>query len=218
MIVVAIDGPGGVGKSTVAAALAARLQVPHIDTGAIYRAATLATVRAGVDPADGAACAQLAARVDIRRHGGRTFLDGEDVEDAIRGPEVTAVVSQVSSHPPVRTALRSHQRAGLEHGGVVEGRDAGTAVVPDAHLKVWLTASPEVRAARRAAQVGVTDPLAVTSLADELAQRDASDAQRMRPAGDAIMVDTGDAAVDDIVRDLAARANAAASAARPKEQ
>ncbi len=218
MIVVAIDGPGGVGKSTVAAALAARLQVPHIDTGAIYRAATLATVRAGVDPADGQSCAEVAARVDIRRHGGRTFLDDEDVEDAIRGPEVTALVSQVSSHPPVRTALLRHQRAGLEHGGVVEGRDAGTAVVPDAHLKVWLTASPEVRAGRRAAQIGVTDPAAVASLADELAQRDASDAQRMRPAADAIMVDTGDAGVDDIVGDLAARATAAASAARPKEQ
>lgn len=216
--VVAIDGPGGVGKSTVAAALAARLGVPHIDTGAIYRAAALAVLRAGVSPDDAGACAAVAAEADIRRAGARTLLDGDDVEDVIRGPEVTAVVSQVSAHPAVRLALLGQQRAGLEHGGVVEGRDAGTAVVPDAHLKVWLTASPEVRATRRAAQVGVTDPTAVTHLAEELAQRDASDAERMRPAADAIIVDTGAWAVDDLVADLAARAVAGTSATRSKER
>ena len=209
MIVVAIDGPGGVGKSTIAGALAERLAVPHVDTGAIYRAAALAALRAGVDPADGPACAAVAASAEIRRHGGRTLLDGEDVEDAIRGPQVTAVVSEISAHPAVRSALLEHQRAGLEGGGVVEGRDAGTAVVPDAPLKVWLTASPEVRAARRAAQIGVHDPDAVARLAAGLAQRDASDAERMRPAADAVVVDTGEASVDDLVEDLAARAASA---------
>lgn len=211
-VVVAIDGPGGAGKSTIAAALAERLGVPHVDTGAIYRAATLAVLRAGVDPGDAQACARVADSAEIGRRGGRTLLDGEDVEDEIRGARVTAHVSRVSGHPPVRAALLAAQREGIgAEGGVVEGRDAGTAVVPDADLKVWLTASPQERAARRAAQLDETDPERVAALARELELRDASDAERMRPAEDAVTVDTSGRGIDDIVEGLAASVRAEAT-------
>ncbi len=209
---VTIDGPGGAGKSTIARALAERLGVPHVDTGAIYRAATLAVLRAGADPADPAGCALVAAEARIDRAGGRTRLDGEDVEDVIRGAQVTGLVSQVSDHPPVRVALLDAQRVGLrEHGGVVEGRDAGTAVAPDADLKVWLTASPEVRAARRAAQLGEESPEVRERLAADLARRDASDALRMRPAEDAMVVDTSDRGVHELVEQLWTAAQTGAS-------
>lgn len=203
--VVAIDGPGGAGKSTIAARLAQRLGVPHVDTGATYRAATLAVLRAGVDPADGTACAGVAERAQISRPAGRTLLDGEDVEDEIRGPVVTTVVSQVSGHQGVRDALLAVQRAGVAaRGGVVEGRDAGTRVVPDADLKVWLTASADERAARRAAQLGEDDPRQVAELAAALAVRDAADAERMRPADDAVVVDTTGMDVDAVVERVVA--------------
>lgn len=199
--VVAIDGPGGAGKSTIAARLSRRLGVPHVDTGATYRAATLAVLRADVDPADAAACARVAGQARISRQAGRTLLDGEDVEDEIRGPVVTAVVSQVSGHQGVRDALLAVQRAGVAvRGGVVEGRDAGTRVVPDADLKVWLTASADERAARRAAQLGEDDPRQVAELAAALAARDAADAERMRPADDAVVVDTTGLDVDAVVQ------------------
>lgn len=207
MTVVAIDGPAGSGKSTVAAALAARLGVPHVDTGAIYRAATLAVLRAGVDVRDPVACVRVIEGAVIGRVDGRTLLDGEDVEHDIRGPEVTAAVSAVSAHPQVRTALLALQRGQVgDAGGVVEGRDAGTVVVPDADLKVWLTADPLERARRRAAERGVQDPDAIGVQAADLARRDAQDAAQMARAPEAIVVDTTGRTVDDVIDELAARA------------
>ena len=189
MTVVAIDGPAGSGKSTVAAALALRLGVPHVDTGAIYRAATLAVLRAGVDVRDEAACLRVVERASILRADGRTRLDGEDVEALIRGPEVTAAVSAVSEHPAVRAALLGLQRAQVgDAGGVVEGRDAGTVVVPDARLKVWLTANPLERARRR----------------------DAHDAAQMRRAPDAVEIDTTGRGIEDLVDELASMVEARA--------
>jgi cytidylate kinase len=202
-LVVAIDGPAGSGKSTVAAALARALDVPHVDTGAYYRAATLAVLRSGVDLADGAACAAVVAAARIGREDGRTRLDGDDVEDEIRGAAVTAAVSSVSGHPEVRAALLAVQRAGLgERGGVVEGRDAGTVVVPDASLKVWLTASPLERAARRAAQLGERDPEAVALHAADLERRDQADAAQMVRAADVVEVDSTGRTVESVVAEL----------------
>lgn len=207
MTVVAIDGPAGAGKSTVAAALARRLGVPHVDTGAIYRAATLAVLRAGVDPADADACVRVVAAADIGRRDGRTTLDGADVEDEIRGPEVTASVSSVSAHPAVRAALLALQRGQVdESGGVVEGRDAGTVVVPGADLKVWLTADPLERARRRAADRGEQDHDAISAHAQAIARRDAQDAAQMVRAADAVEVDTTGRSVDDVIEELAALA------------
>jgi len=207
--VVAIDGPGGSGKSTVARALAERLGVPHVDTGAHYRAATLAVLRGGIDPADADAVVEAVRAAQVRRRHGRTLLEDEDVEDEIRGPAVTAAVSAVSRLPEVRALLVARQRAEVgDQGAVVEGRDAATVVVPDADLKVWLTASPEIRAARRAAQAGETDPDRVAVHRADLYRRDQLDAEQMAVAPEAVVIDTtatGVAAlVDDLVRRLSA--------------
>lgn len=211
--VVAVDGPAGAGKSTVAAALAQALAVPHVDTGAFYRALTLAVLRAGEDPADPAVCAAAAERVRIQRANGRTLLDGEDVEEAIRGPEVTAHVSAVAAHPRVRDLLVTAQRAEVgREGAVVEGRDAGTAVVPDADLKAWLTATPRTRAARRAAQDGQTDQAAIDAIAADLARRDDADAAQMGRAADAVVVDTTSRPVSEVVDELVARVRQATRA------
>ena len=198
-VVIAIDGPAGSGKSTIAGALAGALDLPHVDTGAFYRAATLAVLNAGADPRDAEACLAVVRRLDIARRAGRTMLGGQDVEAEIRGAAVTAAVSAVSAHRAVREALLAAQRAGVgSRGAVVEGRDAGTVVVPDASLKIWLTASVETRAARRAAQVG-EDPAA--QLAD-IARRDQQDARQMVPAPDAVTVDTTGRTVGEIVDEL----------------
>ena len=205
MTVVTIDGPAGAGKSTIASALAERLGVPHVDTGAFYRAATLAVLRAGVDPEDADASLRIVVAASFERRDGRTLLDGEDVEHEIRGRAVTRAVSAVARHPEVRRALLEAQRAGIgEAGAVVEGRDAGTVVAPDADLKVWLTASPKVRAARRAEQLGETGHEAVGACADDLARRDQLDAGQMARAADAIVIDTTDRPVDDVVAEIAA--------------
>lgn len=199
-VVVAIDGPGGSGKSTVAAALAARLRVPHVDTGAYYRAAALAVLRAGVGPGDVAAVRGVVERARIERRGGRTLLDGEDVEDEIRGARVTRVVSEIAAQPAVRALLLGRQQAEVtDAGAVVEGRDAGTAVVPDAALKVWLTASPEERAGRRAAQVGDARPDAVAAHAADLRRRDTRDRPQMLRAPGAVELDTTGRTVPELV-------------------
>jgi cytidylate kinase len=205
--VVAVDGPGGAGKSSVTRALAARLGWSHLDTGAFYRAATLAVLRAGIDPAEGGAVAEVVDALKFRQDRGSMFLDGEDVSEEIRSREVTAAVSVVSAHPDVRRTLVRHQRQWVAaHPGpvVVEGRDIGSVVFPDADVKIWLMASAAERARRRAAETG--EP--VSAVAADLARRDRADSHRkaspQKPAPDAIWVDTTNLAIDSVVERIVA--------------
>ena len=204
--IVAIDGPAGSGKSTVARTLAEVLDVPHVDTGALYRAVTLACLRAGVDLDDAAACGEVAHRIVVTRVDGRTHLDGEDVEDEIRGDRVTAGVSRVSALPTVRDAMTPLQRTAAANGGVVEGRDIGTVVLPDADLKVFLTASPEERARRRAEQLGQD---VTPEVVEGLRARDDHDSSRevapLVQAPDAYELDTTGLEVDEVVDRITAQ-------------
>lgn len=212
MTVVAIDGPAGSGKSTIAAALAQRLGVVHVDTGAYYRAAALAVLRAEVGISDGAAVLRAVCRADIRRSQGCTLLDGVDVESEIRGGAVTAIVSAVAGNPDVRSHLVGLQRAEVgAAGAVVEGRDAGTVVVPDADLKVWLTAAVQERARRRAAQLGTADPAMVAEHVRDIERRDTSDSRQMARADDAVEIDTTGRSVAAMVDDIVSRLTALAA-------
>jgi cytidylate kinase len=208
--VIAIDGPAGSGKSTVARALAARLGLGYLDTGAMYRAVAFAALRDEADPADLERVAELAGRIRLEV-GDRVLVDGDDATAAIRGPEVSGVVSVVAANSGVRRVLVERQRAWVaEHGGgVVEGRDIGTVVFPDAALKLYLTARPEVRAHRRAAEVGEADEATIARWAANLAERDHLDSTRadspLREASDAVVVDTSDRSVDEIVDDIIGR-------------
>ncbi len=197
---VALDGPSGTGKSSVARAVAARLGAAYLDTGAMYRAATVAVLDAGVDPEDAEAVAAVvaAARIEVGTAADTELVqvDGVDVAVRIRGPEVTRTVSPVSAVPSVRRRLVDQQRAlvAAADAVVVEGRDIGTVVLPDATLKVYLTAAPEARAQRRAAQLGLTTPDEIAELAADLRRRDEYDSSRadspLRPAEDAVVVDS----------------------------
>jgi GTP-binding protein len=205
-LVVALDGPAGSGKSSVAAAVAERLEARHLDTGAIYRAITLACQEAGVELTDGSACAVVAAGVAIDQRDGRTFLEGRDVEDAIRGDAVAGSVSTVSAHAEVRAVLLEHQRGLAEGGAIVEGRDIGTVVLPEADLKVFLTASAEERARRRAEQLGRED---IAELRAAIERRDELDSSRavapLRPADDAWLLDTTGIPFEDVVEIIVGR-------------
>ena len=218
MRVVAIDGPAGSGKSTVARGLAAALGLPTLDTGAMYRAIALAALDAGVDLGDADAVAGVARAAGITVEGGVTTLDGRDVSDEIRGPRVTGAVSQVSGHPPVRAVLVDRQRSWVQQhgGGVVEGRDIGTVVFPDAPLKVFITARDEVRAARRQRDEAAAKRAVETdSVRDALNRRDQADGtlgRATRPedaAPDAVVVDTSDLTAEEVIADLLARAHVA---------
>lgn len=211
-IVVAIDGPAGSGKSTVAKRLAAVLELDYLDTGAMYRSVTFATLARGIEPdGDADRIAEIARACDIDvRADGTVLVDGMDVTTQIRGPEVTRAVSAVSSIPAVRAELVSRQRewARRRNGGVLEGRDIGSVVFPDARLKVYLNASAEVRAARRAGEVRDLD---YDTVAADLARRDAYDSGRtadplMRADG-AIEVDTSDLTIDQVVELLTDQVN-----------
>lgn len=212
MHVIAIDGPAGAGKSTVARKVAVATGLPFLDTGAMYRCVALAAMRNDVDPADGDAVGHLANRVSIELSDAGVVLDGADVSDEIRDERVSATVSLIAVHSAVRAAMRDQQRAWVRvrDGGVVEGRDISTVVFPDAILKVFLTASPEVRARRRVEQVGGV----VEEIAAAIAERDRIDSTRadspLRPADDAVVIDSStldtDAVVAMIVDAYAARA------------
>ena len=197
---ISLDGPSGTGKSSVARDVARKLGAAYLDTGAMYRAATVAVLDAGVSLDDKIAVARavsgatIEVRTDARREVVR--VDGVDVRERIRGAEVTRAVSPVSAVPAVRRLLVARQRelVAAADAVVVEGRDIGTVVLPDATLKIYLTASPEVRAQRRAGQLGVRDPAKVAALAQDLRRRDDYDSRRadspLRPAEDAIVVDS----------------------------
>jgi cytidylate kinase len=206
--VIAIDGPAGSGKSTVARRLAERLGLDYLDTGAMYRAVTFAALRRGIDPADTGPVAELARVVDLDVTTDHVRVDGVDATIEIRGPEVSRAVSLVAANPEVRAELVRRQRewAYERSGGVMEGRDIGTVVFPGAMLKVYLNARPEVRAERRAAEVSDLD---YETVAADMARRDAFDQGReagpLRPAEDAIEFDTSDMSIDEIVAELAGR-------------
>jgi CMP/dCMP kinase len=199
---VTLDGPSGTGKSSVTRDVARRLGAAYLDTGAMYRAATVAVLDAGVGLDDKVAVARAVAdaRIDVGTNARREVVkvDGVDVRDRIRGAEVTRAVSPVSAVPAVRRRLVAQQRDLVAEAPavVVEGRDIGTVVLPGATLKIYLTASPEVRAQRRAGQLGVTDPDKIAALAQDMRRRDEYDSRRadspLRPAEDAIVVDSTD--------------------------
>ena len=203
-MVIAIDGPAGAGKSTVARALAERLGFTYLDSGAMYRCVALAALEAGVDPDDPDAVAPLARELDLGMGPGTVSLDGRDVSAAIRAPEVSATASRVSVHPGVREAMVERQRGCVSNGGwVAEGRDIGTVVCPNAPLKIYLTASEEERARRRSAESGEEAGSVLTAMRD----RDSRDRERehgaLRAADDAIEVDTTGLGVDGVIDRIA---------------
>ena len=208
---IAIDGPAGSGKSTVARRLAERLDLGYLDTGAMYRAVAFAALRRDVDPGDVDAVAGLTPGLDIEVTLEAVRVDGVDATIEIRGPEVTRAVSVVAANSAVRDEMRRRQREWAEarDGGVIEGRDIGTVVFPDAELKVYLTASPEARAGRRAQEV--TD-LDYETVAADIARRDALDQGRddspLVEAADAVTIDTTDRTIDEVVEAVLERLEA----------
>ena len=203
--IVAIDGPAGAGKSTIAQALALALDIPYLDTGAMYRMVTYAALRDGIDLQDENAVADVARRMNTVMSADRFFVDEVDVTDIIRGAQVTEAVSIVAALSEVRNELRAAQRAWVENagGGVVEGRDIGTVVFPDATLKVFLTASPAIRAQRRVSQSG-GDVLAIE---EQIRKRDHLDSTRadspLRESKDSLFIDTTDLSIEKVVQQIA---------------
>jgi len=197
-MIVAIDGPAGAGKSTVAQRLAGRLDFRYLDTGAMYRALTWLAIQRGLPLADGARLGELAdenpVEIDQQR---RVRIAGTDVTASIRKSDIDRMVPVVARQEPVRRVMRTRQRELAEDGDVViEGRDIGTVVAPDADVKVYLNADRDIRARRRLAE---RPEIGADALATDLRVRDQSDAARMQPAEDAIQIDTTDLNVEDVV-------------------
>ena len=224
--IVAIDGPAGAGKSTIAARLAERFGLLKLETGAMYRAFALKALRAGLDPDDAAALETLSHGTHVTLEpaplGNRVLLDDVDVTGELRAPEVTEAASRVSVHPAIRTWMVGLQRELGARGSVVmEGRDIGTAVFPDADVKVFLDASPEARSQRRYQQEGADPEMPEpAALQEEMRQRDERDRNRaqspLRPAPDAVIIDSTHLTLDQVTEQLARLITARWSAAVPR--
>jgi CMP/dCMP kinase len=207
-IIIAIDGPAGAGKSTVAARLARRFDLLNLETGAMYRAFALKALANRVSPDDAAALEDLAASTSIHLessgNGNRVFLDGVEVTSRLRETPVTEAASRVSVHPAIRTWMVDLQRKLGESGRIVmEGRDIGTAVFPDADVKIFLDADPEVRGQRRYEQLEPTPSVAPESVLKEIRERDRRDRTRalspLRPAPDAVVIDSTSLTLDQVI-------------------
>jgi cytidylate kinase len=201
--VVAIDGPSGSGKSTVARHVAERLSLRYLDTGAMYRGVAFECLRRNVDPSDVEPVARIAELIELSVEDGVVLVDGTDASIEIRGPEVTRAVSAVAANPGVRTEMVRRQREWIERngGGVVEGRDIGSTVWPEAQPKVYLTARLAVRADRRHQEV---ESLEYETVAADMAARDTLDSTReaspLNQANDAVVIDTTDHSIDEVVQ------------------
>ncbi len=213
--VVAIDGPAGSGKSTVAKLVAKRLDFLHVDTGAMYRALTLRAIRSGAPLGDESRVERVIAGAVIGLDGGRVTLDGADVTDEIRSSKVTRHVATVSAYPSVRSILVAQQRAYPQGrpGIVMEGRDIGTVVFPDARWKFYLDARPEVRARRRQAELAASGRSRdLELLLAEMIERDREDSERvvapLKCAEDALRIDTSELAIEEVVEGIAAEVEA----------
>ncbi|HEX9966610.1 MAG TPA: (d)CMP kinase [Solirubrobacterales bacterium] len=206
-MVIALDGPAGAGKSTVARAVAAALGFTYLDSGAMYRCVALAALKRGVDPEDGEGCGELARSLRIELDGGRVALDERDVSAAIRTPEVTEAASRVSVHAGVREAMVARQRELVAAGRyVAEGRDIGTVVSPDSPLKVFLTASEEERARRRALETGENLDAVLGAQRERDRRDETRELSALRPAEDAVEIDTTGLSLDEVVERVVALA------------
>ena len=204
MRVIAIDGPAGAGKSTVARQVSTATGLRYLDTGAMYRCVALEVQNTATDPNDADAVGKIARDVKVVIERDAAKLNGVDVSTEIRTGQINAIVSIIAAHTPVRDAMREQQRKWIEaqKGGVVEGRDIGTVVFPDAILKVFLTASPEVRAERRVGQTGWD----ITAVAASIAERDHLDSTRLdsplRPSEDSVIVDSSNRTIEEVVAEI----------------